>query len=191
MVLHPECQRRAQHEIDSVVGTGRLPEFSDRGSLPYVEGILQETYRWYNTVPLGIPHRSLEDDVYRGMFIPKGSLVIANTKAMTHDDKTYSNPSAFDPSRYLPLPEGKDEPHPAGIFGFGRRICPGRHLADASAWIAIASILATCDITKAMGVDGKEVTPEVLVSSGIQATEFLDLNSSSERLSSIAYLLSP
>lgn len=46
MVLHPECQARAQKEIDSIVGSGRLPEFSDRSSLPYVEGILQETLRY-------------------------------------------------------------------------------------------------------------------------------------------------
>ncbi|KAG6852362.1 hypothetical protein C0991_000374, partial [Blastosporella zonata] len=49
----------------------------------------------------------------------------------------------------------------------GRRICPGRHLADASLWIVIASTLATLDISKAAGVDGKEITPEVEFSSGI------------------------
>ncbi|KAG6823892.1 hypothetical protein H0H92_008697, partial [Tricholoma furcatifolium] len=53
MVLHPEYQRRAQQEIDAIVGTNRLPDFSDRESLPHVEGILQESYRWHNTVPLG------------------------------------------------------------------------------------------------------------------------------------------
>ncbi|KAF7352084.1 Cytochrome P450 [Mycena venus] len=45
MILHPECQERAQKEIDSVVGDTRLPEFSDRGDLPFMEGILQETLR--------------------------------------------------------------------------------------------------------------------------------------------------
>jgi hypothetical protein len=45
MILHPECQAKAQEEIDSVVGDLRLPEFGDRGSLPFVEGILQETLR--------------------------------------------------------------------------------------------------------------------------------------------------
>lgn len=52
MVLHPECQKRAQEEIDSVIGSGRLPEFSDRESLPYMECILQETMRLvYNFIP--------------------------------------------------------------------------------------------------------------------------------------------
>ncbi|KNZ73173.1 O-methylsterigmatocystin oxidoreductase, partial [Termitomyces sp. J132] len=166
MVLHPECQKRAQQEIDSVVGPGRLPEFSDRESLPYVDCILQETLRWNPVVPSGIPHRSLEDDIYRGMFIPKGSLVIGNTRGMALDEKVYTDAQAFNPSRYLPLPEGNHEPYPHP-FGFGRRICPGRHLADASVWIAMASILATFDILKPIGSDGKEITPEVKFSTGI------------------------
>ncbi|KAG6898411.1 hypothetical protein C0992_004122 [Termitomyces sp. T32_za158] len=50
MVLHPECQKRAQEEIDSVIGTGHLPDFSDRESLPYVECILQETLRFVSEI---------------------------------------------------------------------------------------------------------------------------------------------
>ncbi|KAJ7347589.1 cytochrome P450, partial [Mycena albidolilacea] len=45
MILHPESQAKAQKEIDSVFGNLRLPEFADRGNLPFVEGILQETFR--------------------------------------------------------------------------------------------------------------------------------------------------
>jgi len=45
MVLNPECQLRAQEEIDVVIGSERLPEFDDRSSLPYIECVLQETLR--------------------------------------------------------------------------------------------------------------------------------------------------
>jgi hypothetical protein len=45
MILHPECQDKAQKEIDAVIGNLRLPEFGDRSGLPFVEGILQETLR--------------------------------------------------------------------------------------------------------------------------------------------------
>jgi hypothetical protein len=45
MVLNPDCQAKAQKEIDSVVGALRLPEAGDRRDLPIVEGILQETLR--------------------------------------------------------------------------------------------------------------------------------------------------
>lgn len=71
MVLHPEVQQRAQAEIDEVVGD-RLPEFTDRDSLPYIDWIIQEVLRWGPVSPIGVPHRSLEDDTYKGWFIPKG-----------------------------------------------------------------------------------------------------------------------
>jgi cytochrome P450 len=45
MVLHPEIQKKAQDELDATIGPGKLPEFSDRPFLPYIEHIVQETYR--------------------------------------------------------------------------------------------------------------------------------------------------
>ena len=53
MVLHPEVQAKAWEEIDQVVGTDRLPEFTDRPNLPYVEAICLETFRWLPVVPSG------------------------------------------------------------------------------------------------------------------------------------------
>ncbi|KAF9456703.1 cytochrome P450 1A2 [Collybia nuda] len=167
MTLYPEYQARARKEIDMIVGPNRLPAFEDRPLLPYVECILQETLRWNPTTPLGVPHLSVQDDVYNDMLIPKGSIMIANTRAMTLDETLYSDPVKFNPARFLPKPEGNDEPHPIGPFGFGRTICPGRHLASASLWIAMASVLATLDISKALDADEKEITPTVAFTSGI------------------------
>ncbi|KAG5635364.1 hypothetical protein H0H81_011539 [Sphagnurus paluster] len=152
---------RAQEELDRVLGEGRLPEFSDRASLQYLECILQETLRCNHPAPTGIPHRVLEDDIYDGMFIPKGSVLIPNIRGMTWDEKIYSDPKSFDPTRFLPKPEGRGEPLPAATWGFGRRICPGRHVGDASLWIAMATILSTLKISKAVDGEGKEITPEV------------------------------
>ena len=45
MMLHPDVQRRAQEELDRVVGESRLPTAEDRGSLPYLEAVIQEVYR--------------------------------------------------------------------------------------------------------------------------------------------------
>ena len=49
MLLHPDIQRRAQEEIEQVVGKCRIPDLSDREALPYVNAVLQETFRY---VPL-------------------------------------------------------------------------------------------------------------------------------------------
>ena len=46
MSLYPEVQKRAQEEIDRVVGKDRLPEFKDRDSLPYVVALIDECLRW-------------------------------------------------------------------------------------------------------------------------------------------------
>ncbi|GLB44301.1 putative cytochrome p450 [Lyophyllum shimeji] len=138
MVLYPQCQIKAQEELDAVVGPGRLPEFSDRASLPYLESILHETLRWNHPVPTAIPHRVLEGDVYNGMLIPKGSVVIPN---ISRRDEA---------SLFL-----------VQLWGFGRRICPGRYLADASLWIAMATILHTLEISKEVDKDGKEIIPEI------------------------------
>jgi len=52
MLLYPEVQHKAQEEIDRVVGRERLPDFKDRPNLPYVEGVLRETFRWYHASPM-------------------------------------------------------------------------------------------------------------------------------------------
>ncbi|KAF7348906.1 Cytochrome P450 [Mycena venus] len=160
MVLHPSVQVKAQEELDRVIGKGRLPEFSDREKLPYVECVFQEIFRWLPGVPLGIPHRCTEDNIYRGMLIPAGSIVFPNIKGMSLDANIYSNPTAFYPERYLPKPAGLAEPHFPAKFGFGRRICTGQYLGDNSVWIAIATILASCTITNALDEQGNKIVPE-------------------------------
>jgi cytochrome P450 len=74
MITYPETQARAQAELDKVVGRSRLPTFSDYPHLPYIRAMVKETLRWGQLDPLGVPHRSTEDDWYRGMFIPKGTI---------------------------------------------------------------------------------------------------------------------
>jgi cytochrome P450 len=72
--------------------------------------------------PLGIPHASVADDIYDGMFIPKGTIVYPNVWAMCHDERVYKEPGRFWPERYLSREEGGNgEPMPVGNFGFGRR----------------------------------------------------------------------
>ena len=78
MVLNPDVQRKAQRELDQVVGPHRLPDFSDQPSLPYVDAIVKETLRWHPVLPLGIPHCNVEDDELDGCFVPAGTVIICN-----------------------------------------------------------------------------------------------------------------
>ncbi|KAJ7061169.1 cytochrome P450 monooxygenase [Mycena amicta] len=167
MLLHPECQQRAHEELDRVVGKGVLPTFHDRESLPYLQCIYQEVFRWSPSTPLGVPHRLSEEDVYRGMRIPAGSTVIANIRGMTLDENIYTEPNKFLPERYLPVPHGYGEPHFPANFGFGRRICTGQHLAENSVWIAMATILASCEIDYALDANGQRIVPLGGMSDGV------------------------
>ncbi|KAL4079442.1 cytochrome P450 [Scleroderma citrinum] len=162
MTLFPEVQKKAQAEIDAIIGLDRLPTLSDRQSLPYIEALVKEIHRWHVVLPLvGFPHRVSEDDIHNGYYIPKGSLVIPNQWSMLHDPHYFSEPMEFRPERFL-VHEGKQpECDPRTIcFGFGRRACPGSLLADGAIWLLTAMSLAVFDITKAVE-NGKEITPEV------------------------------
>ncbi|KAG2356982.1 cytochrome P450 [Suillus spraguei] len=161
MTLFPDVQKKAQAEIDAVIGPDRLPSFADQGSLPYIEALAKEALRWHAVIPTGFPHCASEDDIHDGYYIPKGSVVIPNIWFMLNDPERYANPSEFNPERFLGNGGKKPETEPRTIcFGFGRRICPGIHLAEASVWLSIAMSLAVFDISKVVE-NGIEITPEV------------------------------
>ena len=72
MAINHDIQEKAQREIDRVVGRHRLPDFSDRPTLPYLEAIYREVLRCRPPLNLGLPHSLTEDDHYKGYLIPKG-----------------------------------------------------------------------------------------------------------------------
>ncbi|KAH9924335.1 cytochrome P450 [Epithele typhae] len=159
MALHPEVQQKARAELDAVVGGARLPTFSDRENLPYVNAILREVGRWHVVAPMGFPRATTEDDEYKGYFIAKGTAVIVNAWAILHNRELYPDPDAFKPERFLK--DGKIDPDimdPSSVsFGLGRRGCPGRHLAEASAFIYMAFVLQNLVISRPLGEDGEPI----------------------------------
>ncbi|KAJ3831839.1 cytochrome P450 [Lentinula raphanica] len=125
MVQFPESQKKAQQELDRVVGKNRLPDFTDRDSLPYIGAILYETMRWQPIVPEGLSHVVTEENLYKGYRIPKNSTVIPNIWAMMHDEQTFEDPFTFNPDRYIRPADGQLDHNllktVAISFGFGRR----------------------------------------------------------------------
>ncbi|KAF9461985.1 cytochrome P450 [Collybia nuda] len=156
MSMYPDVQKRAQQEVEQIIGD-RLPTPADYSSLPYILALMKEVLRWAPVAPLGLRHRVLEDDVYEGYLIPKGTTIMANIWAITHDPELYPSPDNFDPTRHLGE-DAQTDPFKF-VFGFGRRTCPGSHFAEVSLFLNMASILATFDIKKALGPDGKEIDP--------------------------------
>ncbi|KAG7447374.1 cytochrome P450 [Guyanagaster necrorhizus] len=169
MTQNPEIQAKAHEAIDNAIGRDRLPEFEDYKSIPYINAIHNEVLRWRAVTPLAVPHSVSQDDEYRGYHIPKDSIVVGNTWAMLNDVSVYGeDPDSFNPDRWLK--DGvmnPDIPHPEEAFGFGRRICPGQEMAEASMWMSIASILAVFDITKAVDDKGNAIEPSGEFTSGL------------------------
>ncbi|KAF9647047.1 cytochrome P450 [Thelephora ganbajun] len=164
MVMHPEAQRKAQAEIDKVIGGDRFPTSADQPSLPYVDALAKEVLRSNPVAPLGVPHIATENDFYEGYFIPKGSSVIANIWQILHDPATYADPFEFNPERFL---GDHPEPEPrVTAFGYGRRICPGLNLAQSSLWFACAMSLAVFDIEKYVDGFGNVVEPDTNYTDG-------------------------
>lgn len=165
MVLFPEAQHKAQEEIDRVVGKGRLPTFSDREELPYINAMIKETTRWWPMAPMGFPHTATETFYHEGMRIPKGAYLLPAVWWFLHDPSVYSDPDSFAPERFLPP---RNEPDPdSETFGYGRRRCPGRFFADASLYLNIAQTLAVFSIGKAVDGDGKEIEVDVKPGPGV------------------------
>ncbi|KZT03182.1 cytochrome P450 [Laetiporus sulphureus 93-53] len=161
MTLFPDVYRKAQAEMDTVVSRSRLPTHADRPSLPYLESVLKETFRWTTPVPLGLPHQVTGDDEYRGYYIPGGSMIIANIWGMSRDPGMFPAPEVFDPDRFCKTVEDREgvlDPS-TFVFGFGRRVCPGRMLADSSVWLIAANLVATMDIGRERDEAGREVIP--------------------------------
>ncbi|KAI0739893.1 cytochrome P450 [Daedaleopsis nitida] len=97
----PDIQEKAQAELDRIVGRDRLPNEEDEMQLPYIRAIAKEVARFHNPFWLGTPHYSTEDFAYHGYYIPKGTVVIANTWTMHRDPVRYPDPYSFNPERYL------------------------------------------------------------------------------------------
>ncbi|KAI0096422.1 putative O-methylsterigmatocystin oxidoreductase [Nemania sp. FL0031] len=174
LLVNPEARAKARAELEDVIGVDedgdllRLPNFDDRPRLKYLSNMLHEATRWQPLSPLGVPHATLADDDYKGYHIPAGSVVYPNVKAMSRDERYYSSPEEFYPERYNPtIDGGRGEPLPHGPFGFGRRACPGEHLAMSGVYIMISTLLATMHIQCPIDKDGNDIKPNIAFSDGL------------------------
>ncbi|TCD68766.1 hypothetical protein EIP91_009912 [Steccherinum ochraceum] len=177
LLLHPDVVKHCQAEVDDVTGRSRLPTFSDESRLPYLKAVIKEAHRWHPEAPLAFAHANSQDDVYEGMFIPKGTTIYGNVYTICRDPDTFPDPDHFRPERFLETTDPRLVNF-TRLFGFGRRICPGQHIAMASQLIVLAkshasffllypysSLLATFNICPVKDENGKPILPDPTVGS--------------------------
>lgn len=169
MLLYPEAQRKAQAELDAVVGEDRYPDLDDMQNLPYLRACIKETLRWMPTAPLGaVPHATTEDDYYEGYFIPRHTSVVLNTWAIHRDPERYPDPERFLPERYLgDDTNAADSAGQSDVtkrdhsgFGAGRRICLGTHVAERSMFLAMSRTLWALEFRPPKDANGRDILPK-------------------------------
>ncbi|KAJ7512026.1 cytochrome P450 [Mycena galericulata] len=135
----PETQIKVQEQLDSVVGLGKLPTFQDESDLVQVTAFYLETFRWRPVSPAGFAHRATKDVIWNGLLIPSGATVYGNHWSIARDPAVFPDPERFDPQRWI-TPDGKAIREDLKVFqfGFGRRVCPGSHVANKSLYINTA-----------------------------------------------------
>lgn len=176
LVTNPQVQAIAHAELHHVIGTSRMPSFSDEPNLPYIKALCNEVLRIRPVAVLGgTPHANSISDTYNGYHIPKGTTILSNSWAINLNSSYYPNPHHFNPLRflkvdpsslpYMPSLSANDivemnppQTHPAkeghSSFGWGRRICPGAGLAQNSLFIALARLLWTFEFTPTRDENG-------------------------------------
>ncbi|KAL1798265.1 hypothetical protein ACET3X_002302 [Alternaria dauci] len=167
MILFPEAATAAREELDRVCGD-RFPTLEDAPNLPSIRGCVKESMRWMPTDILGVPHAVIRDDEYMGYTIPKGAGVMWNVWTIHNDPKRHPEPRKFDPQRYAndsqTAAEAANNPDASKrdhfLFGAGRRLCQGMHIAERSLFLAIARLLWAFEFGPGRGENGEVELPD-------------------------------
>lgn len=140
MSEYPEVQEKCRREIDENVGD-KIIEYADRHKLVYVKATVIEILRLSNASPLGAPHCTAEETMFRGYKIPKRTLIMNNLYSATLDPKHWENPTCFKPERFINS-EGKFKENEAFIpFSCGPRICLGETFAKMEVFLVLSNLL--------------------------------------------------
>ncbi|XP_010047103.2 isoflavone 3'-hydroxylase-like [Eucalyptus grandis] len=139
LLNHPNVMKKAQAELDDVIGRDRLANEADIHKLPYLQNIINEALRLFPPAPLLVPHESTEDCMIGGFNVPRGTMILVNAWAIQRDPKLWDEPTSFIPKRY----EGLEDDHAYRLlpFGMGRRSCPGAGLANRVLSLALAALI--------------------------------------------------
>lgn len=156
MMLFPSVQEKAQEEVDRVVGADRLPTIDD--DLPYIRSCVKESIRWMPIAILGIQHSVIQDDHYMGYRVPAGANIITDVWALHMDPERNPNPGEFNPDRFENDPRtefetvnGEATKRNNYVFGSGRRMCKGMHIAERSLFLTLSRIIWAFNISSPPG----------------------------------------
>ncbi|KAH8938073.1 hypothetical protein BDL97_16G063300 [Sphagnum fallax] len=142
LLKHPEVMKKAQDELDDVVGHQRIVDEKDVPQLKYLQAIVKETFRLHPPVPTLIPHENFESCEVGGYHVSAKSMILVNLWAIHRDPCAYENPLDFNPERFVgSVIDVKGNDFQLLPFGSGRRICPALSLGLIMVQIYLARLL--------------------------------------------------
>ena len=80
-------------------------------------------------------------------------------RGYTRNEDVYPNPEVFDPDRFVNPAKPEVPLHVDAVWGFGRRVCPGKAFAEANLWLIMANTIAVMDIRRSLDENGNPITP--------------------------------
>ncbi|KAJ8650058.1 hypothetical protein MRB53_003081 [Persea americana] len=148
MMKKPETLKKAQEEVDAVVGKDNVVEESHLPKLHYLSAVVKEVLRLHPALPLLVPHCPSLTCAVGDFTIPQGARVFVNVWAIHRDPSIWPNPSEFNPDRFLNADQkwdftGNDFNY--FPFGSGRRICAGIAMAERMVMYSVASLVHSFD----------------------------------------------
>lgn len=162
LLQRPEVLKRAQEELDVVVGRERVLDESDLPNLKYLEAIVKETLRLYPAAPLLLPHMAAVPCTVGGYFVPAGTELLLNAWGIHRDPTVWERPLEFEPERFMksssPDVNGHDFKYIP--FGYGRRACPGTWVAMRMLLLILGRLLQGFDWSIPVGVEGVDMNEE-------------------------------
>ncbi|XP_072998092.1 flavonoid 3',5'-hydroxylase 1-like [Typha latifolia] len=157
LLLNPTILKRAQSEMDQVIGRSRRLEESDIPNLPYLKAICKEAFRKHPSTPLNLPRICTKACEANGYSIPKDTILLVNIWAIGRDPDVWKDPHEFNPDRFMTAEGTKIDPKGNHFelipFGAGRRMCAGARMGVVLVQYILGTLIHSFDWEMPKGVE--------------------------------------
>lgn len=136
---NPHVLEKLLNELQTVLA-GRIPTLNDLPNLPYLEGVINESWRFYPPA-WRQARQSINDFDLAGYHIPANTIIVLSQWVLHNLPDIWGDPENFRPERWDPQ-EGQKLPQGAYFpFGLGPHMCIGMAFAQLETKLLLASIL--------------------------------------------------
>ncbi|KAH9573688.1 hypothetical protein CY35_01G013900 [Sphagnum magellanicum] len=176
LLRHPEAMKKAQAELDDVIGSERVVDEGDIPELKYLQAVVKETFRLHPAAPLLLAHESIGDCTVGGYFIPAKTRIFVNAWAVHRHPSAYQQkPLEFNPSRFVGSQiDVKGLDFQLLPFGSGRRMCPGLPLGLIMVQLELARLLHSFTWKLPAGQDPQDIDMDEIL--GLTAPKAIPLH---------------